>query len=150
MEYLRTDLISATTTLVKTLSGSNVNVTTAVALSPPGGTLRVLQLKYQGTACDGGDAMIPALQTSYDGGTTYYDLVSTASMAGGVVASVTERVLSSTPPAAARKAASDGAIAASTVLGVELGTHVRIKAVVTDADDNATWSLTQAFLIRYL
>lgn len=123
--------------------------TTAVQLLGKLTARWALHLNYEGLAGDGGDTFHPILQASYDGGTTYLDLASTASMVGGVVTAVNEYVEALTPAAAARKAASDGAINASTINATALGPLVRIKGKFSDADDDGQWRINKAVLVRY-
>lgn len=139
-----TPLISAAVTL----TGASP-ATTARQLRGPLTGRWVLQLNYEGLAGDGGDAFIPILQTSYDGGTTWQDLASAASMAGGVVAAATKYIEALTPKAAAALAASDGALAAATVNSTALGEWVRIKGNITDADSDGQWRINKALLVRY-
>lgn len=111
----------------------------------------VLMLNYEGLAGDGGgtDTCIPILQTSFDGGATWQDVASAASINAGVVAAVTEYIEALTPKAAARVAASDGGLAASTVNSTALGEWVRLKGKITDADSDGQWRINQALLFRY-
>jgi hypothetical protein len=123
--------------------------TTGVSLKFAGAFRWALQLNYEGLAGDGADTFHPILQTSYDGGTTWQDVASTASMAGGVVAAVTEFIEALTPKAAARVAASDGAIAASTINTTSLGRLVRLKGKFSDVDHDGQWRLNSAILLIY-
>lgn len=127
----------------------NAASTTAVQLRGKLTARWVLFLNYEGLAGDGGDSCIPILQTSYDGGTTWLDLASSASIAGGVVAAVKETIEALTPKAAARVAASDGAIAASTINSTALGPQVRIKGKFSDGDADGQWRINKAILVRY-
>lgn len=108
-----------------------------------------LQLNIAGTAGDGGDACIPVLQTTLDNGTTAIDVASGASVAGGVVAATNDFIhCPAGATAAARKAPSDKALAASTINLTILGNKVRLAGVITDADDDGAWQVNKAILYR--
>lgn len=139
-------LAGAATTLTTTTL-----VTTAVAVPDGGSGLWLFDINYEGLAGDaaGVDTFHPILQTSYNGGTTWQDLASTASMNGGVVAAVSEIVEALAPKASARIAATDGTTAASTITGTAIGPQVRIKAKITDADNDGQWRVNRARLLLY-
>lgn len=124
--------------------------TTAVELLAPRDGSWLLELEIQGLAGDGGDACIPILQTSYDRGTTWWDVASGASIAGGVVAAARQLIhVPSGATAPARKAVSDGVLAASTINLTLLGDLVRIKGGITDGDSDGQWRLNRAVLWRW-
>lgn len=123
--------------------------TTAVNLPDGGAAQWMLEITYEGTAGDGGDSFHPILQTTLDGGSVWQDVASSASMAGGVVAAVTEFIEALTPKASARLAASDGAINASTINSTALGPRVRIKGKFSDADNDGSWTISRARLHIY-
>jgi hypothetical protein len=116
---------------------------------PDGGGERwVLHLNYEGLTGAGGDTFHPILQTTYDG-SVYQDLASSASMVGGVVTAVNEFIECLTPKAAARIAASNGAIAASTINSTALGPLVRLKGKFSDADHDGSWRINTAQLLVF-
>lgn len=145
MTPLTYDLLGGAAQTVHNTAAANA-YTTAVPV--PGGDRWVLHLNAEATAGDGGDACILCLQTTYDG-SVWQDLASVASKAGGTVAAINEFIEALTPKAAARLAASDGALAASTINSTALGFLVRIKGNITDADNDGRWKINTARLLIY-
>lgn len=145
------DLLGGAARTLTNVTPGTTDVTPSVQLRGPITSRWLAEFHYEGLAGDGGgtDTFHPILQTSFDNGTTWLDLASTASMNGGVVTAVVERIEALTPKAAARVAASDGALAASTINATALGPLVRIRGKITDVDNDGQWQLNKARLMRY-
>ena len=141
---------------VKNLLGtaSSVTLTKSSPASPSvtlsGGLTQAYLLYYDFTVSttDGADSVYLILQTSFDSGVTWIDAA--AGNAYTLASAQRYGLISAGPPGAAVYAAvTDGTLSAGTVRLGLLGHRARIKAAFTDADDDATATLSAARLLRF-
>lgn len=150
MSQQHVDLLGGAARTLTNVTPGTTDVTTAVLLRGCPTKNWVLHLNYEGLAGDGGDSFVPILQTSFDGGTVWWDCAAAGTMAGGVVAAVNELIHSPAGATApARKAAADGTTASTVFVMHLLGSHVRLRGNITDADNDSQWRINKAILTRY-